>query len=116
MAETVFVLKGSYLFKEGDPADCMYIVRSGELEVILSGDNKEKVISNITAGELVGEMSLFSKRMRSAGIRAVTDSELVKLPYKKLQDDLRQMPEWVQVTLKTLSEKIREANVKILHK
>ena len=116
MEKSVFIIKGAYLFEEGQPADCMYIVKSGELEVIISGENKEMIITTLTAGQLVGEMSLFSKRSRSASIRALTDTELVKLPYKKLQDDLRHMPEWVQITLKNLAEKIGEANTKLLRK
>jgi CRP-like cAMP-binding protein len=59
-------------------------------------------------------MALFDKRSRSATAVAESDAELVLLPYKKLEAELSVMPEWVQVTLKSLSEKIRLSNQQLL--
>ena len=71
-------------------------------------------MTQVGTGQLIGEMSLFDKRMRSAGAKALMDSELVKLPYFRLEAELATMPEWVQIAMKTLAYKIREANKKIL--
>jgi hypothetical protein len=46
--------KGEILFKEGDPADCMYIVRNGTLR-IRSGS---VVYEDAIAGGIVGEMAM----------------------------------------------------------
>lgn len=115
MAEIVSVQKNEFLFKQGDPADSMYIVKSGKISLLISNGTTEKEIDTASMGQLLGEMSLFDKKSRSAGAKAIIDSTLIKLPYNKLEEELKNMPEWVQAVLKRLSEKIREANVKILN-
>lgn len=114
MAEFVSIKKDEVLFEDGDVADAMYIVKSGMISIIISDDKVQKEVSRVSTGQLIGEMSLFDKRFRSATAKAITNAELVKLPYSKLEAELATMPEWVQVTLKTLVQKIRDANKKIL--
>lgn len=114
MAASVQIKKGELLFREGDFADCMYIVSSGEFDVVINQGPTETAVARYGPGHLIGEMSLFDKKPRSATIRAAQDSAAVILPYDKLEEQLRTMPDWVQVTLKTLSEKIRLANSQLL--
>lgn len=114
MADFIELKKDAYLFKQGDPADCMYIVKSGKLSITISDGVTEKEVDSASPGQLIGEMSLFDRKNRSASARALFDSSLVRLPYDKLEMELKKMPEWVQVVLSKLSEKIRETNDKIL--
>lgn len=114
MAQLISVKKGNYLFEEGDLATDMFIIKSGEISLVISDGANEAVVARASSGQLIGEMSLFDKRPRSAGAKAVTDVEVVTLPYAKLEAELSTMPEWVQATLKTLSEKIRQSNTKLL--
>jgi len=92
----------------------MYIVKFGQIELLVANDTSEKTISTAKAGQLIGEMALFDKMNRSASARAAVDSEVVALPYRKLNEDLSNMPDWVQVVLKTLTMKIRLSNNKFL--
>lgn len=115
MAVAISVKKDEFLFKQGDVADGMFIVKSGKISLVITDGVTEKEVDTATIGQLIGEMPLFDKKLRSAGAVAIIDSVLIKLPYKKLEEELEQMPEWVQAVLKKLSEKIREANEKILN-
>ncbi|MGZ3691952.1 MAG: Crp/Fnr family transcriptional regulator [Pseudobdellovibrio sp.] len=115
MSDIIRVPKGHYLFLQGDEANNMYIVKSGEIGLLVSNDSSEKMISTATAGQLIGEMALFDKMNRSASARALQDSEVVALPYRKLNEDLSNMPNWVQVVLKTLTMKIRQSNERYLN-
>lgn len=116
MADTVDIKNGEYLFHQGDDADCMYLVKSGKISIVISDGSNEKEVDTASMGQLIGEMSLFDKRARSASARALLDTTLIRLPYTKLEADLQKMPDWVNVVLKRLSEKIREANDRILSK
>jgi CRP-like cAMP-binding protein len=113
--ETVRIKKDSYLFLQGDEADCMYIVKTGQLALYIADYLVEKMVSTVGSGELIGEMSLFDRLSRSASAKALTDCELVVLPYDKLREDLDQMPDWVQVSMKTMTLKIRQANNFVLN-
>lgn len=114
MAEFVNVGKNDFLFRQGDTADSMYIVKSGKISLLISDGQIEKEVDTASMGQLLGEMSLFDKKPRSAGAKALIDSVVVKLPYPKLEGELNTMPDWVKLVLKKMCEKIREANVKIL--
>ena len=58
------------LFKEGDVADGLYLIRRGSVTVSRMVAGKEVVLSYVAAGNYVGEMALMSDAPRSATVRA----------------------------------------------
>lgn len=60
--------------RKGDPADCMYFILSGELQVELKPNPVR--LSN---GDFFGEMGLLNKAPRMASVTAVTDTQLLVL-------------------------------------
>jgi NTE family protein len=74
-AEEVELEAGSYLFHEGDASDSLYVVRNGHLQVL----QENVVIRELGRGEVIGELGLLIDVTRSASIRAVRDSTLVRL-------------------------------------
>ena len=74
-AEQVELQAGSYLFHAGDAADSLYVVRHGRLQVL----QKDVVVAELGRGEVVGELGLLIAAPRSASVRAVRDSTLVRL-------------------------------------
>ena len=74
-AEEVEVEAGSYLFRTGDVADSLYVVRNGRLQAL----QNDIVIRNLGRGAVIGELGLLTGAPRSASIRAVRDSTLVRL-------------------------------------
>ena len=59
--------------RKGDPADCMYFVLSGELEVQLPTP------VHLKAGDFFGEMGLLDRAPRAATVTAVADTQLLVL-------------------------------------
>lgn len=113
VAEQKKILKDVYLFREGDPPDSMYIIRSGSLAVTKTKGNSEITLVELGPGNIVGEMALFDKRPRSANVKATAETEVIALPYDSLTKQMDQLPVWVKAILKTLNENLREANKKI---
>lgn len=70
---------GHVLFRQGDEADALYVVLSGMLGAYKREAEGERQIGLIDAGETVGEMALLSGQPRVATVRALRDTELVKL-------------------------------------
>lgn len=76
-----FVLPGGALVcRQGDAPDALYVVISGALGVFRETEGTAPVrIGDINAGETVGEMALITGGRRTATVRALRDSELVRL-------------------------------------
>jgi CRP-like cAMP-binding protein len=100
---------GELLFKFGDPADCAYVIMSGEVEVLADTHEGEIVATTLGANDLCGEMAVLSKTNRSASIRArehvdalrITDDAFVRL--------LTENPEVAMDVMKQLSDKIAKS-------
>lgn len=71
---------GELLFEHGDPPEALYVVLSGGLGVYRPDHGRELLIGRIGVGEVVGEMALIADRPRMGTVRALRDSELLKLP------------------------------------
>nr|WP_245850444.1 MFS transporter [Mycobacterium angelicum] len=78
-AEEIELEAGSYLFREGDPADSLYVVRDGRVQAIQSLAGAQVVVREVGRGEVIGELGLLINAPRSASIRAVRDTTLVRL-------------------------------------
>ncbi len=113
MAEGKKVAKDTYLFREGDAPDAMYIVKSGALAVTKTKNTSEVVLAEIGPGSMVGEMAIFDKKPRSANVKAIKDSEVISLPYEGLNSQMDSLPVWVKAIMRTMNENLREANKKI---
>ena len=67
---------GQYLFKAGEVADALYVLRSGSLGVF---DGATKLVRQVSADDSVGEISLLSGEPFRYNVRALRDSELLRL-------------------------------------
>jgi len=75
------VPRGSYLFFQGDPADALYVVRSGSVAILLSSpDGRELVINEMRPGDCFGELAPLTGLPRSAGAVARVDSDVLAIP------------------------------------
>src|SRR5262245_65088462 len=69
--------RGVAVVREGDTTDCLYIVVSGRLKVMVGeADGKETILSILGAGEFFGEMGLIDDNPRSASVVALESCEL----------------------------------------
>jgi CRP-like cAMP-binding protein len=102
--------RGDVVVQEGTPADALYLVLSGKVEVVKQANK----LATLEAGEFFGEMSLMEPVPRSASVIAADDAFLFRLPYFVLQDMLEEDPQafnGVLVTIvRVLSERLRRTN------
>jgi len=67
------------LFLQGEKADCLYLIKSGFVELIVdsSSSSGERAIRNLGQGQSVGEMSWVDHGRRSATVRSVTEGTTI---------------------------------------
>ena len=61
---------GAYLFHAGEPADAVFVVASGSLEVVRLRPPEEMVVNVIGPRGAVGELAILRGELRSASVRA----------------------------------------------
>ena len=89
------VAKGDYLIKQGDIGNEMYMVVTGQVEVVHSSmDDTTKSICMLKQGALVGEMALLAQGLRFTNVIAFEDSELLTIDEKALKRIQRRYP-WI---------------------
>ncbi len=106
LASNVSLRRGDWLFHEGDPADGVYVVRVGHLEVIQEGPQSQ-AINTLTRGAVLGELALLSDSVRSASIRALRDTEMLKIDRAQFDSLLHSEPTLVLSLARVLSSQLQ---------
>ena len=106
-AKTVSLKPGEILFREGDEAVAMYIVKQGTLRV-LSGST---ILETVRDGGLLGEMAIIEEHMpRSATVIAGTYCELVEIDVPRFLSLVASTPDFSITVLRVISRRLRVMN------
>ena len=71
---------GEILCREGDEADAVFILVHGSAEVLVGSGEGERLVDILKRGASIGEMAALAGEVRSATVRAVRDSDLIRIP------------------------------------
>ncbi|MGM0557265.1 MAG: cyclic nucleotide-binding domain-containing protein [Myxococcota bacterium] len=79
-SEQMMLSAGEILFEQNDPANALFIVENGELQVrAASGAGEDIILAMLGSGTVVGEMSLIGGGPRSATVEALSDCQIYRL-------------------------------------
>ncbi|GET38665.1 cyclic nucleotide-binding domain-containing protein [Microseira wollei] len=93
---------GQTIFKEGDPADLMYGILSGEVDLLVNG----KIVETIETGAVFGTGALVEVKDRTYSAIAKTDCELAYLNRQRFLFAVQEMPMFALEVMKSYSERI----------
>jgi CRP/FNR family transcriptional regulator, cyclic AMP receptor protein len=100
---TIKVLAGGTVFNQGEPGDCMYIVQSGMIDMVI-GDT---VIETIGANEALGFMSMIDEMPRSSTARAREACELSLIDVRTFRFMVDEVPNFAGYIMGVLARRIR---------
>lgn len=108
---------GSYLFREGDSGEALYVVIHGGLEVLLAAGTPEEMLLRLCGpGEYVGEMSLIlPKGQRTASVRARGQTRVWMMTRDKFNEVLKRWPALAYSMVAILSERLDATNSSSFH-
>jgi predicted acylesterase/phospholipase RssA/CRP-like cAMP-binding protein len=104
--EMVHLGAGETVVRQGEPADSLYVIGSGRLEIVVASDGGERVIAEVGPGGLLGEAALLTGGLRTATARCARDSLLVRLSGSHFRSYVRERPD---VLLALTGELVRRA-------
>ena len=85
---------GDTLFRQGDSGDSLYIVIAGRLRVFTENPVQgEQFIGEVGFAEVLGEMAILTEEPRSATVRAIRDTELLRLSREAFERLLNSNPQ-----------------------
>ncbi|WP_028995167.1 Crp/Fnr family transcriptional regulator [Azonexus hydrophilus] len=99
----VRVATGETLFKEGDDGGLMYVLASGNADVMVNN----LVVEQLQHGSIVGEMGLVSPGPRSASVLATSDCEFVAIDEKRFQFLVQNTPFFAMQVMRVMAERLR---------
>jgi CRP-like cAMP-binding protein len=110
-AESMRLLKGEVLFREGEPGDSCYWVMKGALKISVSSNKgAERVFALLGPGSVVGELAILDNRPRSATVTAFSDANLTVLKRATLRAYLQENPSVWADLVTVLVGRLREAD------
>jgi CRP-like cAMP-binding protein len=97
---------GEVIFKEGDEADQLFAIKSGEIAIQLGN----RTLAELSANSIFGEMALIDDSPRSATAVAKTDVELVPISEKQFLFLVSQTPFFALKVMRVLARRLRATN------
>lgn len=93
---------GDIIFHEREPADCAYIIEKGRIEISVEREGGTVVLSELGAGEILGEMGVIDQSRRTASARVTEDCELTVVTPQQIQPRITRADPVVRSLLNTL--------------
>ncbi len=95
--------RGKMIFRGGDPAHALYMIKSGEVEIFTENRKRRRVVlGRLKSGSVFGEIGLFFGKPRMASAQTIEPSELYELTKEDLEACIQHIP-ILQSTLREIS-------------
>ena len=100
---------GQTIFQEGEPGDIMYIVKEGEVEILL----RKNILETVGPGGVLGEMALIDSSSRSASAIAKTDCILVPLNEERFKIQVHHTPFFAIQVMRIMADRLRRMDAQM---
>jgi len=105
------------VYKQGDPADAVYIVASGVVEVVtFSPDGKQsRTVASMSQGDFFGDLAVFTKHNRLATVRTREASEVWRIGTEDFLGLMKTIPELGLFFSRTLAQRLYHTTTEAHH-
>ncbi len=103
---TLQTAEGEKVFSVGEAGDCLYLVKSGAVQIVMFGT----VLETIKPNGIFGEMALIDGAPRSATAVANEACELVRIDRDAFRQLVRQNPDFALEVMHVMAKRLRQMN------
>jgi signal transduction histidine kinase len=107
LGEIVDLDPGEVLIREGDQADALYVVLSGEMDVTKRADRSEIPVARVGPGALQGELAALEGGRRLASVTATGPVEVLRIPVSALRELLGAGPDVALAVIREAVSRLR---------
>ncbi len=101
---------GQILFNEGDPSRSIFIIKKGALSLKKKRGTETLEVGKALAGEVVGELTFFDRKPRSASAVAIIDVEVIEITFEALDKIYATIPDYMKTMIASLADRLRKSN------
>ncbi len=109
--ENLHFEKGDVIFNEQDEKEEMYLIDSGEVQIVKSIDDADVNIAYLSSGDFFGEMTLITGSKRVASAIAFTDCNLHSMDKEAFMSNIANNKDFVNRILVTLARRLEETDL-----
>lgn len=100
---------GDIIFQEGEPGDCAYLIKSGEVKITkLASDDQPRTIATLKAGNILGEMALIDNEPRAASAVVLQNAEVLIISKEEFQQRLKGSDQVIGLLMQTFTNRLRQ--------
>jgi len=104
---------GEIIVRQGDHGDCLFVIQEGQVEILLEQEGKQILLRILGPNELIGEMAVFEREVRSATARARGTARILTLDKKNFLQRISEDPSLAFRIIETMSRRIRDLSQQI---
>ena len=113
-AEFFLLGEGDVLVREGDEANEVFYLRSGQLRAVSSAASGDLVVNTIEPGGLLGEIAVVTGRRRTATLKASAPCEVCKIDRATFERWLAATPDAAEEVTRSARERLNESQVAVM--
>ena len=102
-----FVAAGDLVFRAGTPGDCAYVIEEGCVEVLRDDASGALRMAVLAEGALFGEVALLDRLPRTATVRALLPTRLIRIERNHVESLLAQSDPVIRYLLQLLLSRFR---------
>ena len=91
--EHLSMAKGRELFREGEAADCGFVILSGTINLVEDRDANRRIVHTAGPGTMLGELALIAGGERATGAVVASDCEVIRISRSLFHRVLEEYPE-----------------------
>ena len=99
---------GDVIVHQGEKGNCMFVIQSGEVDVVAVADGRELQLRTLGPNDFFGEMALFEEAVRTATIRARGTARVLTVDRKSFLGGIHEDPSLAFRIVETMSHRVRD--------
>lgn len=101
---------GEVIVRQGETGSCMYVIQSGQAEVIRELDGKGVRLAVLGEKDFFGEMAIFDHEVRSATVRAIGEVRVLTVDKRTLLRRIQEDPALTFRMVEHICNRLRKVN------
>ena len=105
--------RGELLFKEGEPIQNIYVIKSGKMSLFVERSGKKIEIMTMGPSQVLGEQALLSLARAQMSAEATTETKLIEMPLEAMKSQYASSTAGIKLMMKSLVDDLKVAQASV---